>query len=215
MYAKKTSAKKIAVLLLAVVLLIGGTVGGTLAWLSAQTNEVTNTFAVGKIEITLTETFNAKSDDTLTTNDKWVGKIVPGGTEAKDPTVTVKAGSEKCYVYALVENNMKIDGVVVVTPNISANEWEAIGTNGNETLYRYIGTNADANNVVNAASADVKCEVFTQVTYNGDKIDETNITALAANTIIVDAYAHQAENTTQAVANAEAIKHFGVTAINP
>lgn len=214
MYAKKRSSKKVAAMLLAVVLLIGVGVGGTLAWLSAQTNEVANTFTVGKIEITLTETFNAKSVDTLSANDKWVGKIVPGGTEAKDPKITVKKDSEKCYVYALVENNMKINDVFVVIPNIITTEWEVIGTDGNKTLYRYIGTKADANNIVDATSANVECGVFTQVTYV-DNITETTITQLDGKTIVIDAFAHQSDNIDKDTADAAARAHFNFSTTNP
>ena len=71
------SAKALA-LVLVVVLLFGGALGGTLAWLTAKTDTVTNTFTVGDINIDLTET----------TTDY---KLVPGNTIAKDPTVTVKS----------------------------------------------------------------------------------------------------------------------------
>lgn len=195
MYAKKSGIKKIAVLLLAVVLLIGGTIGGTLAWLSAQTNEITNTFTVGKITITLAET----------TGENY--KIVPGGTEAKDPKITVEKGSEKCYVYALITNDVKLtDGTVGAEPNIDSTKWEQIKVSGNKTLYRYIGTNA-SNNIVDATSAAVECPVFTQVKYD-DGITETTITQLDGKTIVIDAFAHQSDNTDQATADAAAIAHF-------
>lgn len=197
MYAKKASGKKIAAVLLAVVLLIGGTIGGTLAWLSAQTNEVTNTFTVGKITITLTET----------TGENY--KIVPGGTEAKDPKITVQSGSEKCYVYALVTNNVKLeDGTVGANPNIDSTQWEPIKTSGNKTLYRYIGQNA-TNSIVDATSNNVECPVFTQVSYDS-AITESNITGFDGKTIVIDAFAHQSDNTTYTVADAAAIAHFGL-----
>ena len=44
--------KKIA-LLMAMVMLFGMTVAGTLAWLQAETDPVVNTFTVGNINITL------------------------------------------------------------------------------------------------------------------------------------------------------------------
>lgn len=199
------NAKKVLVTLLAAVLLVGCTIGGTLAWLSASTDEVENTFTVGEIKITLTETFNTKSSDSLSSNDKWVGKIVPGGKEAKDPTITVQAGSEKCYVYALVENNMKIDNDIVVVPNIDTAKWIVVATNGNKTLYRYA-------TIVDASSDDVPCEVFTEVSYDGEKITETNIATLAQYTITVDAFAHQSDNISDiSVADAAATAHFGIS----
>lgn len=81
--------KKTLALVLALTLLVAGVVGGTLAWLTDQTAEVKNTFTVGDINIDLTET---------TTNYK----MVPGNTIAKDPTVTVKANSEACWLFVQV-----------------------------------------------------------------------------------------------------------------
>lgn len=81
--------KKTLALVLALTLLVAGVVGGTLAWLTDQTAEVKNTFTVGDINIGLTET----------TTDY---KMVPGNTIAKDPTVTVKANSEACWLFVQV-----------------------------------------------------------------------------------------------------------------
>lgn len=81
--------KKTLALVLALTLLVAGIVGGTLAWLTDQTAEVKNTFTVGDINIGLTET----------TADY---KMVPGNTIAKDPTVTVKANSEACWLFVKV-----------------------------------------------------------------------------------------------------------------
>lgn len=195
------NAKKILITLLAVVLLIGGTIGGTLAYLAAQTDEVVNTFTVGKIEIDL--------DETPLVGGKWVGKVVPGGEQEKKPVVTVKAGSESCYVYVCVtvENNIKVtvNGAQVdaVTTDLNTTDWEEVGTSGNKTVYRY-------KEIVNAASADVAKTVFNKVSYSSE-ITETNIGTLANLKITVDAYAHQSEHTTQSVADAAAKTHFGIS----
>ena len=81
--------KKKITLLLSLVLAVAMGIGGTLAWLTAKTEAVKNTFTVGNINITLTET---------TTNYK----MVPGQTIAKDPKVTVKAGSEACWLFVKI-----------------------------------------------------------------------------------------------------------------
>lgn len=103
MYAKKSVSMKVVVLLLAVVLVFGCVVGGTLAWLIASTNTVTNTFTVGDIDIDLTETVNGQSQSALTsavTNDGF--KMIPGTDLAKDPMVTVQANSEACWLFIQV-----------------------------------------------------------------------------------------------------------------
>lgn len=81
--------KKTYVLLTAVCLLLCCAIGGTLAWLTADTEKVTNTFTTSNIDIALGET---------TENYK----MVPGWTIEKDPTVTVKAGSEDCWLFVEV-----------------------------------------------------------------------------------------------------------------
>lgn len=209
MYAKKNSGKKIVVTLLAVVLLIGCTVGGTLAWLSAQTSTVTNTFAVGNINIDLEETINgtktsAKTSDV--TNNNF--KIVPGATESKDPVVTVEKGSEKCYVYVCVENNLVVNDTIVGTLNIDSSKWTTVATSGNKTVYRYY-------QVVDASAADVELPVFTTVTYSSD-INASNINTLKDKTIAISAYAHQSENVSDynTTTDAAAMTHFGVTTGN-
>ena len=78
------------VALLAVVLVIGCVAGGTVAWLTAKTDDVVNTFTYGNINITLEET----------TKEPY--KIVPGAEIAKDPKVTVKGSSEACWLFVEV-----------------------------------------------------------------------------------------------------------------
>ena len=82
--------KRTLALLLALVLVIGVAAGGTVAWLTAKTDPVVNTFTYGDINITLTET----------TGNSY--KIIPGVDIAKDPKVTVKAGSEACWLFVKV-----------------------------------------------------------------------------------------------------------------
>lgn len=91
--------KKTLALVLALTLLVAGVVGGTLAWLTDQTAEVKNTFTVGDINIGLTET----------TADY---KMVPGNTIAKDPTVTVEANSEACWLFVKVTESTNLKAFI-------------------------------------------------------------------------------------------------------
>lgn len=91
-YEKRRSvSSKLFVMMLALVLVFGCAVGGTIAWLTAKTDPVVNTFTYGDINITLAET---------TGNDY---KIIPGKDITKDPKVTVKADSEDCWLFVKVE----------------------------------------------------------------------------------------------------------------
>ncbi len=94
-YEKRRSvSSKMFVMMLALVLVFGCAVGGTIAWLTAKTDSVVNTFTYGDINIDLAESV----DPTF--------KIIPGVEIKKDPKVTVKAGSEDCWLFVkVVEEN--------------------------------------------------------------------------------------------------------------
>lgn len=89
---KKGVSTKVFLSLLALVLVVGCAVGGTIAWLTATTEPVVNTFTYGKIKIELTET---KPENKQAT-------IIPGVNISKDPKVTVKADSEACWLFVKV-----------------------------------------------------------------------------------------------------------------
>ena len=103
--------KKTVALLLALALMVGCVVGGTVAWLTANSTPVTNTFTTSGIEITL--------DEENPTNK--TAKMVPGWTIAKDPMVTVKAGSEDCYVFVKVDKSANYG--TYLRDYAVANEW--------------------------------------------------------------------------------------------
>lgn len=84
------SYKALAVIM-AAVLILGGAIGGTMAWLIDGTEAVANTFTYGDINIELAEK----------TGNNY--KIVPGVDLEKDPKVTVKANSEDCWLFVKVE----------------------------------------------------------------------------------------------------------------
>lgn len=109
-YSKSTGYKSMA-LLLAMVLLVGCAIGGTLAWLTDKTDEVKNTFTTSDIDITLAET---KKDF----------KMVPGWTIEKDPIVTVKKGSEDCYLFVKVEKSTNMDSYIAYNLETDRKEGE-------------------------------------------------------------------------------------------
>ena len=79
------------VLVLALALIVGVAGGATFAWLTAKSDTVVNTFTYGDINITLAESTGSDY------------KIIPGVDIGKDPKVTVKAGSEACWLFVKVE----------------------------------------------------------------------------------------------------------------
>ena len=88
---RRSVSSKTFIAMLALVLVIGCAVGGTVAWLVSSTNAVVNTFTYGDINITLGETTGSDY------------KIIPGVDIPKDPKVTVKKDSEACWLFVKVE----------------------------------------------------------------------------------------------------------------
>lgn len=118
------------VLVLALTLIVGVSGGATFAWLTATSDTVTNTFTYGDINIDLEE---------KTGSDY---KIIPGVDIGKDPLVTVKAGSEACWLFVKVEE----EGTFVadkVTYSIADGWTKGDGTNNipANVYYREVAAN--------------------------------------------------------------------------
>lgn len=154
--------KKSLALVLALAMIVVCVVGGTLAWLTATTPEVKNTFTAGDINITLAESENLDL------------KMIPGYTIAKDPKVTVKAGSEKCYLFVKVDKSANFDKFM--TYDMAA-DWIALdGVDGvyyrvvetstaDQPFYVLAGNKVTVNDTVTKADMDgLKANVATQPT---------------------------------------------------
>ena len=91
--------KMVAVAAAGAVALCLGAVG-TWAWLTSTTPEVENVFTVGNVDIGLAET----------TGESY--KMVPGTDIAKDPKVSVEAGSEASWVFVKIEESSVLDDYI-------------------------------------------------------------------------------------------------------
>ncbi|MGN0784259.1 MAG: TasA family protein [Candidatus Aphodomorpha sp.] len=165
--------KKTFVIALCLALVVAFAAGGAIAWLTDTTDSVTNTFTVGNIDISLAET----------TTDF---KMIPGNTIAKDPKVTVKAGSEACWLFVKIEESDNLDTYISYT--VASGWTQLTGVDG--VYYRSVA----------AVTADTDFAVLTgnAVTVNGtvtkaDMDAITNGTATAP-TLTFTAYAVQSAN---------------------
>lgn len=139
----KKSKKKAYIILVSAVLVLGIVLGGTVAWLTAKTDSITNTFTVGDVNITLTETLGDGSDSTKDFS------FVPGDEVSKDPKVAVTAGSEACYLFVKVqeENNTDLDSsdnvdkIINWTPEGTWTEYTPTSPPANTKFY-YINVSA-------------------------------------------------------------------------
>ncbi len=103
--------KRSIALVLAVFALMLGSVFGTLAWLTAQSETVKNTFTTSDITVTLQETTGTEY------------KMVPGCEIGKDPKVTVATDSEPCYLFVQLEKSSNFDTYLTYE---TADEWKQL-----------------------------------------------------------------------------------------
>ncbi len=103
---EKRYGKKALILVSALTMAMTATVGGTVAWLVAESDAVVNTFTYGDIDITLEETDTNtnpgdESDQGDGDNDPNTNtyEMVPGTKITKDPTITVEGDSEACWLF--------------------------------------------------------------------------------------------------------------------
>lgn len=126
MRKSKKSARlntKLVVLVLAMVMLIGSLIGGTLAWLIDSTSEVKNVFTTADIGVTLTETFNTDTNNDGE-NDKWQAQMIPGYSYTKDPKVEVSNTSVDCYLFVKFEETNNPSTYLTYTSTLTAaNGW--------------------------------------------------------------------------------------------
>lgn len=118
---------------LAIVLVVALSVAGTYAYLTAQTDKVTNTFTAAGLasKFTLDESKATQQPDgsyTLDVNDRVqenTYSVVPKVNLAKDPTVHVTLEKNVgAYVFLAVSNNLG-NGL---TATIDSGNWTALGT---------------------------------------------------------------------------------------
>lgn len=157
----RTVSIKIAALIAAIVLVIGCTAGGTVAWLVSKPEAIVNVFTVGNIKAELAETATAFN-------------IVPGVNIKKDPVATVKANSEECYLFVeLTEDNWPtFTEAGSTTPKVRyeiAKDWTKLGEEKG-VYYREVTKN----------DADQHFDVL-----EGDKVTVSNtLTKEEANAIV-------------------------------
>ncbi len=163
----KKFLKPLAVLVCTVAL-VAGTVAATLAYLKVETAPITNTFVAGDINITLTESANLDL------------KMVPGTTIEKDPTVTVEAGSEACWLFVKLDESTNF--ATYLEYDIAAG-WTALDAE-NGVYYRQVDETTLDTTFQVLAEDKVTVNNVTKADYNDIGEDETP-------TLTVTAYAIQ------------------------
>lgn len=179
---------KVLLTLMCAVALVVTSVFGTLAYLQ-DTDEVVNTFTVGKVAILLDEKDVDGSETNVTTEGRDKANaylLMPGHEYEKDPTVHVDADSESCYVFVKVENGIAdIEAASVeggyqnIAAQIDANGWTAL--EGEDNVF-YQAWEKD--------ESSVDLQVFAEFQIDGAVTNE-QIAQYSSSNITVTAYAVQ------------------------
>lgn len=198
------------ILVVVAVFLITATVFTTVAYLTSK-QEVKNTFTVGNVAITLDEaeigTDGEPTGDRTEVGNKY--HLLPGQSYVKDPTVTIKANSEDCYVRMVVTvthyaelNALRDDyDVVDFFEGIDFKQWIPSGkimvdaVTGDGTIIFYYDGDATvkgSGTYVPKSADDTKlAPLFTQFTVPSD-FDNAELAVFQNMDVIIEAQAIQA-----------------------
>ena len=160
--------KKGLAMVLALVLLAVCAVSGTLAWLTAKSDAVINTFTTSDIKVELKETNGPEY------------KMIPGYTISKDPKATVLTGSEECYLFVKLDKSANFDTFLTYE---MAEGWKSVPGETN-VYYRKVQTAGigTAYSVLKDDQVTVKGEV-TKAMMNGlttETLPKLTVTAYAS-----------------------------------
>lgn len=140
---KRITVARALLLSLCAVLLVMGSVWGTVAFLKSS-DSVKNTFTVGKVAITLDEAqvneYGLRVEGAARVKENTY-KLIPGHTYTKDPTVHFAPGSEASWLFVKVENGLsEIETDTTIAAQIAANGWAVLeGNNG--VYYKKVAAN--------------------------------------------------------------------------
>lgn len=213
---KNSKLRRVLMLVSCAVMIVSLSVGATLAYLTATTNSVVNSFTVGNVSFddpTLGNDLDEAKVDVYgvpETNASRVTanayKLIPGHSYTKDPTVHIGSTSEDGYLFVRVQNGIvnieaadekdaegAVTKAVTIAAQMAAKGWIAL----NDANY------PDVYYKANPVSKDADVEVFESFTLKDD-IDQTTLESYKTATINIQAYLVQADGFGSATAAWEA-----------
>lgn len=162
---------RIALMICLLLAVCAASISGTIAWLADETTPVTNTFTRSDVDIELAET----------TGDSY--KMVPGQAITKDPTVTVEASSEACWVFVKIEEANSFEDFMSYSVD---GAWAALDAANHPGVYYMVAADMPTDQVFRVLSGD---KVMVKTTVTKDMMDD--LTAPNYPTLTFTAYAIQ------------------------
>lgn len=169
-------------------------VGVTVAWLTDSTKEIVNTFTTSDISIELAETGANVSGEVMTNSYQ----MVPGKVITKDPEVTVKGGSEDCWLFVKLDKSANFVDFMTYT---MADGWTELRDG---VYYRTVSSSDDDQTFPVILNDEVT--VKTEVT----KAQLNDLTDANLPTLTVKAYACQKDNNIDTADKAWTVTQTGV-----
>lgn len=167
---KKIMSKKLKMaitLSVCAILLVFGTIMGTVAYLTSQAT-VKNTFTYGNVSITMSELTADGTDRTNTADNPNSYKLIPGGEYKKDLQIDVAANSEACYLFVKIAKAFAdIDSGIEA--DLAANGWAPLDADAGVYYYK----NTETNNVLASRATVQKIPVITSFTVDTDETAQT------------------------------------------
>ena len=180
--------KKGLALVLALTLLVVGVVAGTLAWLTAKSDVVTNTFTTSDIKVELKETTGTEY------------KMIPGYTISKDPKATVLAGSEECYLFVKLDKSASFDTYLEY---VIADGWTKLDDVTDTVYYRVV--DGTTNQIGTPYSVLKDDQVTVKGSVTKEQMNALDAEGAAKPTLTITAYASQLhKNATETFSASEA-----------
>lgn len=177
---RKLRNRRIALTVCLMLVVMVASIGGTVAWLTAQSGTVTNTFTTADISIALTETKGNKF------------QLIPGKQYDKDPVVSVDGNKTDVDIYLFVKRDDAASAYLTYTDNLTAaNGWTKLG---NEDVWYRIVRTTDETKSWHLIGGD-KVMVKDTVVKAGTNVTDTDFIAMPASdvTLTFTAYAVQLE----------------------
>ncbi len=191
--------KRTIALIMALVLVFGAVIGGTIAYLTTSTDPVTNTFVAGDIgDLTLTET---KDEDSSTAGNQFI--VVPGKEIEKDPMVAYDADTPDVAVYVFIK--VTAEGWAVASDNVSytfaigsvteglsckvCEGWTFLEKDGSDYIYyKTLAANTDMAETslitgdkvtvsANVTKAELQAAIFKDLSFTAYAIQQESLTA--------------------------------------